>query len=91
VGGVNFGVTSFSSPARARHDLREHEASDKGVSELTVTEVPGLGQEAIAVTDSMGAYVMVMVGARELVVNISWPRATSPMAVTLARDALRRM
>jgi hypothetical protein len=88
---VNFGVESFSSPAQARHDLRQHEASDKGVSELTVTEVPGLGQEAITVTGSQVASVMVIVGARELVLNVSLARATSEMAVTLARDALSRM
>jgi hypothetical protein len=91
VGGVNYGVTSFSSAAQARADLRRTESSDVGVRGLTVRKVRGLGQEAITLTGNQSAAALVIAGSRELVVNISLRRATSRMAVTLAAEALRRM
>jgi hypothetical protein len=91
VGGVSFGVTSFSSAALARADLRGTESADAGVRGLTLRKVRGLGQEAITLAGNQSAAALVITGSRELEVNITLRGATSRMAVTLAAEALRRM
>lgn len=91
VGTLDFGVTSFSSSAQARGSLRYKESFDTGVRGMKVAHVKGLGQAAITVTSSLGAEAVVVVGTRELVINISWPHATGQMAITLAREAAKRM
>jgi hypothetical protein len=90
-GTLNFDVTSFSSAAQARGSLRDEESSDSGVTGMKILPVPGLGQEAVAVTSSEGAFALVVAGTKELTVSISWPRATAQMVITLAREAARRL
>jgi hypothetical protein len=90
-GGVNFGVASFASAAQARGDLRQTVSSDAGPTGLKVASIRGLGQEAITVLGGQAAAAIVVIGPKELTVNISLPQATSQMAITLAREAIRRM
>ena len=90
-GTLGFGVASFASAAQARGDLRQTVSSDAGPTGLKVTSIRGLGQEAITVLGGQAAAAIVVIGPKELTVNISLPQATSQMAITLAREAIRRM
>jgi hypothetical protein len=92
VGTLDYEVTTFSSAAWADGDLRSAESSDIGTSGLRVVPIRGLGREAFALLSSQGGdSTRVVVGSRELVVSISWRRATYRMVVTLTREAFRRM
>jgi len=90
-GGVDFGITPYSSAAQARQSFGQTESIDEADSAMTVTKISGLGQQAMAATDNLGAEALVLTGSRVFGVDISWPQTTAPMAVTLARDAFLHM